>query len=137
MGAGSVTPPHQLLSAYTLATVGEPWVWGQSDCGTWVLRWVAQARGVERPQMPRHKTERGAKVAVVRAGGIVPLMDQYAARLGVERRTGEPHLGDVGVVLAADGQEVAAIFGGARWIVRRDGGWYSAPATPVAVWAVL
>jgi hypothetical protein len=61
---------QERLWAYIDVAKGQPFVWGQRDCATWVADWRHAVTGQDaaRAWRGRYKTERGALRAIRRAG---------------------------------------------------------------------
>lgn len=88
------------LRAYLRWVAREPLSYGVHDCllglmGGWVL--AETGRDPAAPFRGRYRTEIGAYRLIRRAGGMIALVDEGLAAVGIDR-TVNPALGDVGLV---------------------------------------
>jgi hypothetical protein len=122
------------------------WRWGSADCFLFMADWVLVVSGRD-PALAwrgKYQTARGARMIIVRAGGLEKLVEKGLSGFGW-RRTETPVRGDIGLVSApipgARGIMKMAKLGAVcvaqnLWAVKpSDGrGMAAAGFTPVAAW---
>lgn len=126
------------LSKFILATSGEPWVYGYSDCAPWVLRWVEEATCKSAP-IPEYSDKRGAVRVVKEAGGVLPLFLSFAAAMELPE-TLSPQRGDVGLLEHPRGlmARIGAVYlGQGKWAAKMTTGQVATfSARPVRIWSL-
>lgn len=120
-------------------------VWGGQgpDCILNLCDWIEEQRGRDpgEPYRRRYRTAIGARRVIIKAGGLIPLLNRAFRAVGVVRvPVADRQCGDVGVVngLGRDGPaQWGAIYTGRRWAsLLADGGLLVGKADAVAVWRV-
>jgi hypothetical protein len=114
-----------------------PFVWGEKDCIMCVASWVALARGVDYASDLRgtYHDEAGC-IAVLKAGGGLPVIVARRMRAAGIERTADPRPGDIAVVRTC-GVHAGAIRTDDRWIVKGSKGVYGIrDAQSAAVWRI-
>lgn len=87
---------------------------GVWDCAQFPAEWAVM-NGYDNPAKRwTWATESEALDLIDGAGGIVPLFDDGLLGAGLERRAGQPQLGDIGIVTVR-GESAGGIFTGKRW----------------------
>lgn len=94
------------LLAHIESIAGVAPEWGASDCTSWPARWVERERGVKLA-IPDYADEEGARALA--SGGLDALWRSVLGGAGIYE-TGDPQMGDVGVVRMSFGA-VGCIFG--------------------------
>ena len=104
------------LRAYCSSVDGRPVTWGCDDCSTWALQWVVDETGRE-VDWPRYDTRDEAMAKIDEAGGLLPLWDAMAAKLGLPEFIGlhgfplvAPPLGSVGIIETSHHGQIGVIF---------------------------
>ncbi len=118
------------LGSFIAATRGEDWTPGWSDCASWVLRWVAEARPDALSFLPRPRSS--TPTLLEAAGGLEGLCRRVAARLGLDE-VEAPEIGDVAVVIRGQ-VSAAAIRGSLGWWIKDRHGVARLGAHPIVVW---
>ena len=115
------------LRDYMKVQLSVPFIYGQSDCSTWVASWIEHMTDVDPAASFRgcYTNEIGCAKFVKTNGGLIAAMDHYMIRSGVMYHADVPFHGDVAIVVVPIGNndqvEVAA--------VRTRNGWAYKPAT--------
>lgn len=115
------------LDAMIVATGDAPWVWGRTDCTSWLAPHVeARLGGPVGAELRAAATDgRAARRLIIAHGGLIGLVDALLLPRGA-RRTSSPREGDVGVVAVTDGtgriRRIAALRRDECWIVRTGDG---------------
>jgi hypothetical protein len=101
-----------------------PFVWGRTDCIMSVASWVERVRGVDYAADLRgtYHDEAGC-IAVLKAGGGLPVIVARRMRAAGIGRTADPRPGDIAVVRAF-GVHIGAIRIGGQWIIKGSKGVY-------------
>jgi hypothetical protein len=114
--------------------------WGEHDCLLWLADWIEDRRGVDAAGLLRgsYRTALEAQRLVKREGGLVALIDQRMAPLGIAR-TDQPQRGDIAIVDGPENRMGALILDGASARLFEGGIVVTPlPITPVvAAWRVL
>lgn len=116
------------------------WEWGAVDCSLVLADWAIWNGCADSAAHLRgsYASEEECRALVERAGGLVALVGDCAARIGVPRVTGAPRAGDLGVLGSATApqRQWAALFDGRRWQVRMKDGFepLAMTAPPLAMW---
>lgn len=107
------------LDRYLERLAGRRFAFGQHDCLLAVADWVRELTGHDEGAWYRgtYNTDAGWRGIVERAGGVVRLLDDTCARLGLVPTLGDLRCGDVGAIdLPAGVGLTGAIFVGPRWV---------------------
>lgn len=135
------------LSGWLGQVARRPWRWGRDDCTLWLAPYLERRLGRDPAAFYRgtYATEAEARALLEANGGLVALLDQALAAVGIER-CAEPGPGDIGVLLvpspagAGGGivwHQVTALCLGPRWAVRTARGLaFLPPVDPLAAWGV-
>lgn len=131
------------LAAWLDQAVDTPRAWGVHDCNLWPANWVRECAGIDpaEPWRGCYRSASGAARIVRRAGGLRPLWQAAAIRVGLgEVRT--RIAGDVGLVRLSSlgvaevlGEMVGAVcIGGGDWAVVTEGGLLMGRFSVVQAW---
>lgn len=117
-----------------------PFMWGTSDCGKSVAKYVYEACGRDpaREMHGQYKTRNECyKWIKAHYGSVLAMAEAGFAGAGLSE-TSVPELGDVGVVkLEGTNYYVIALYDGHLWSTRmRNVGIYSAKAKVLKAWRV-
>ena len=126
----------EALNGYLADGALLPFVFGERDCAIWVADWVKSQTGRD-PALRLRGTfgcAFGSARIVRRGGGLVPLVGDLMARMGLPE-TEEPAMGDVGIVMAPAG-ELAGICTGTAWAVKAKDGLAVARLPVLKAWSV-
>lgn len=113
------------LASYLRAGGSRAFAWGEHDCCRFALGWVARRRGVDPGArwLGRYRTARGAALHLRRGGGLLAVATVAFAEAGLVA-TDAPAIGDVGIVMAGQGETLA---------IRTATGWACAAVTGIGV----
>lgn len=128
------------IAAYIAATAPLAWVWGETDCTSWLAGWIAARTGrdVGADLRRRGRSKRAVARLVNGAGGLVTLCAGLMREAGCEL-TRWPENGDVGVVrlpIGRRGRPVCALRAGGKWVIRTADGVLVVPVLAIAAWRV-
>jgi hypothetical protein len=112
------------LGKFVAQMARTPFVWGSTDCIMCVASWVALVHGVDYAADLRgtYHDEAGC-LAVLKAGGGLPVIVARRMRAAGIGRTADPRPGDIAVVRTC-GVHVGAIRIDGQWIVKGSRGVY-------------
>lgn len=119
-----------------LRSGSRPFAWGSLDCCLWAADWVL-ARSGRDPAAPLrggYWTEAGAGELVRRAGGILALVSQHVAAIGLVEAA-DPAPGDLGVVQFASGRS-PALWTGEMWVAKAQTGIFAGRYPHLVAWSV-
>lgn len=135
-----------LLTEY--AAIPHRWVWGGlggHDCTTFCARWIELATGKDLISgfIGTYSTREEANAIIASLGGIERMIDDGLARVGIDR-TNIPQPGDIGLISAPVGFDVAgitqkqipAIRFGPLWLAMSARGPVAKQATHSAAWRI-
>lgn len=124
------------LAAFLAAGARLPFVWGERDCCLWVADWIVAERGIDpaRHLRGRYASAHACHRLLRQHGGFSALIAPAMLRAGLPE-TGEPRVGDVGIVRAAAGP-MMAIHAGTGWALKCVDGIAVLPAAPAAMWRI-
>ena len=125
-------------SCYIGRVVDRPWVWGETDCTSWLAGWVAERTGVDvgASLRSRGRSRRSAARIVSDAGGLASLCDGLMREAGC-RQTRWPQDGDVGVIRIKIGRRLrsmAALRADEKWVIRVQDGILAVPVSALVAW---
>ncbi|WP_289296251.1 hypothetical protein [uncultured Reyranella sp.] len=127
------------LAAFLAAHTASPWVWGESDCCMTPASWAAANGHGDLMAVHRgeYDDEAGALAIVVRRGGVLPMISDGCARIGL-LRTDLRVRGVIGVIgsLNTPTRQWGAIWDGERWQVRDPAGFVALTAPALGMWSV-
>lgn len=112
-------------------------VWGKSDCCTFVLGWVEQETR-RKISVPPYDTEDAAYRLITAAGGLVELLRPIASSANLSECS-NPEPGDVGVIRLGEREFCAIFVHGGIAVVRTVEAWRFLPTRPkdvLAVWSM-
>ncbi|WP_048428568.1 DUF6950 family protein [Methylobacterium indicum] len=122
--------------AHIMAEAAEPFRRPDHDCVGFVCSWLLKAVGIDPGAHLRSYSGLAAAERIIRAhGGFLPLWASCMASAGF-RETAAPRLGDVGVVIDAAGQEVAAIRARNAWAGKSAAGVQIENFPMLAAWSL-
>ncbi len=123
--------------AHVMAEAAEPFRRPDHDCVGFACSWLLKAAGTDPGAHLRSYSGLAAAARIIRAhGGFLPLWASCMASAGF-RETTAPRLGDVGVVLDAAGQEVAAIRMRDAWAGKSATGVQIEGFSTLAAWSLV
>ncbi|WP_439611510.1 DUF6950 family protein [Reyranella sp.] len=127
------------LDAFLASQAAVPWVWGQSDCCMTPAAWAVENGHGDLMALHRgeYDDEEGALAIVVRRGGVLPMISDGCARVGLLRAEVRAR-GVIGVIgsLTVPTRQWGAIWDGARWQVRDAAGFVALTAPALGMWGV-
>lgn len=126
------------LDSFLAEKAAAPWAWGSVDCCMVLADWalanghgdlLARYRGA-------YDDEAGCVAIIVRRGGLLPIVSDGAARIGLARIEA-PSRGSIGVIGSATvlTRQWGAIWDGG-WLVRGAEGFAPLVARPLGIWSV-
>ncbi len=122
--------------AHIRAEMAVPFSRPEHDCVGMACRWLLKATGIDPGAHLRSYSGLAAAERIVRAhGGFLPLWASCMAVAGFREITA-PRLGDVGVVVDAAGQEVAAIRVRGAWAGKSRRGVQIEDFPMLAAWSL-
>lgn len=109
------------LETFAARTNRLPLIWGQSDCSLLIADWAAANGHADAAADLRgaYATESECRTLLASRGGLVAVVSECARSIGLAS-IHEPEFGAIGVVGSASrpDRQWAAIWGGARWMVK-------------------
>lgn len=125
------------LTAHLHRGMSEPFARPQSDCCFFVADWVELCTGIDPAAdlRGRYHNLAGALRLVTLWGGFETMWRVHMALAGFNT-TREPQDGDVGVVIDAAGQTVAAIRVGDKWAAKSATGLAIEDFRMVVAWSI-
>jgi hypothetical protein len=125
---------QEALAACIAERQARPFAWGDQDCARFPAACVQAMTGADpMAAVPAYSTAAEAARIIGAAGGLGALA---AARLGPEVLPAAAQVGDVGL-LANDGRECLAVWGGDCWLAAGEQGLVRLPlAAALRVWRV-
>lgn len=128
------------LDAFLAENGASPWAWGSVDCCMALAAWVtanghgdllSQYRGT-------YDDEAGCLAIIVRRGGLLPIISDGSARVGLSKIEGAPPRGTIAVIgsLTAPTRQWGAIWDGGQWLVRNSEGFTPLVARSLGMWSV-
>jgi hypothetical protein len=123
------------LTAFLREAAAAPFAFGEWDCAMTLANWVRLNTGIDPAPSLRgaYRSERGWKRIVIKAGGMVALVDRLASEAGLIRVL-KPAVGDVAVIDVPSIGPAGAIRAERRWAMKFIGGLFAVDLPPVAVW---
>ncbi|MEI3850036.1 MULTISPECIES: DUF6950 family protein [unclassified Ensifer] len=124
------------LRAYIEAANDAPVEWGVSDCSSWSAGWVAKVTGEPVPMPPWHSADE-AYALIAEAGSLDALWRDALATRGL-RETGDPDVGDVGIIDTGRFGQVGGIFLAGEYFAWRaeKGTRFLVPRRIVRSWSI-
>lgn len=97
------------LQSFVHESADTPVVWGESDCTSWVAKWIESVHG--RPvKRPPWTSQNEARRLIIKAGSLLALWQQVLDDFGLVETFIDPQPGDVGLIDTHSAGPVGGIF---------------------------